>query len=98
MYLTETLQPTSEDLSLLSTNSVTSVIMESPDCNDGVNLLFPQNSENSNAEIVGSMTAAEDHRRLPLHAQHGSPSTSAFPLLSMYATYETSSKVDLWSF
>jgi len=109
----------------------------SADCNDGVNPIFPQNSENSNAAIVGygvtikrygagfdpnsEFTARVLH---VLDANHiawqtqtpkvdvgGGGTIGGFlsmrnmevldvgvPLLSMHATYEMSSKVDLWSY
>ena len=109
----------------------------SADTNDGVNPLFPQNSENSNAAIVSygvtikrygagfdpnsEFTAQVLHI---LDANHISWQTQTpkvdvggggtiggflsmrnmevldigIPLLSMHATYEMSSKVDLWSY
>jgi aspartyl aminopeptidase len=105
--------------------------------NDGVNPIFPQNSENSNAAVVGfgatikrygagfdpnsEFTARVLHL---LDANHiawqtqtpkvdvgGGGTIGGFlsmrnmevldvgiPLLSMHATYEMSSKVDLWSY
>jgi len=109
----------------------------SADCNDGVNPLFPQNSENSNAAVVGygvtikrygagfdpnSEFAARVLRVLnangiawqtqtPKVDVGGGGTIGGFlsmrnmevldvgvPLLSMHATYEMSSKVDVWSF
>ncbi len=109
----------------------------SADCNDGVNPLFPQNSENSNAAIVGygvtmkrygagfdpnsEFTARVLHlldsnhiawqTQTPKVDVGGGGTIGGFlsmrnmevldvgvPLLSMHATYEMSSKVDLWSF
>jgi aspartyl aminopeptidase len=109
----------------------------SADTNDGVNPIFPQNSENSNAAVVGygvtikrygagfdpnsEFTARVLHI---LDANHiawqtqtpkvdvgGGGTIGGFlsqrnmevldigiPLLSMHATYEMSSKVDLWSY
>src|SRR5271163_3147627 len=109
----------------------------SADCNDGVNPLFPQNSENSNAAVVGygvtikkygagfdpnSEFAARVLRVLHTNGiawQTQTPKVDVggggtiggflsmrnmevldvgIPLLSMHATYEMSSKVDLWSY
>jgi aspartyl aminopeptidase len=109
----------------------------SADCNDGVNPLFPQNSENSNAAIVGygvtikrygagfdpnsEFTARVLHvldangiawqTQTPKVDVGGGGTIGEFlsmrnmevldvgvPLLSMHATYEMSSKVDLWSY
>ena len=118
-------------------NAFRNAAVLSADCNDGVNPIFPQNSENSNAAIVGygvtikrygagfdpnsEFTARVLHT---LDANHiawqtqtpkvdvgGGGTIGGFlsmrnmevldvgiPLLSMHATYEMSSKVDLWSF
>jgi aspartyl aminopeptidase len=109
----------------------------SADCNDGVNPLFPGNSENSNAAVVGYGVAikrygagfdpnseftarvlrALDSNKIAWQTQTpkvdvgGGGTIGGFlsqrnmevldvgvPLLSMHATYEMSSKVDLWSF
>jgi len=109
----------------------------SADTNDGVNPLFPQNSENSNAAIVGygvtikrygagfdpnsEFTARVlrilDTNHIAWQTQTpkvdvgGGGTIGGFlsmrnmevldvgiPLLSMHATYEMSSKVDLWSY
>jgi aspartyl aminopeptidase len=109
----------------------------SADCNDGINPLFPQNSEASNAAIVGYGVTIKRYgagfdpnseftaRILRLLDQNhiswqtqtpkvevgGGGTIGGFlsmrnmevldvgiPLLSMHATYEMSSKVDLWSF
>ena len=109
----------------------------SADTNDGVNPLFPQNSENSNAAIVGygvtikrygagfdpnsEFTARVLHildsnhiawqTQTPKVDVGGGGTIGGFlsmrnmevldigiPLLSMHATYEMSSKVDLWSY
>jgi aspartyl aminopeptidase len=109
----------------------------SADCNDGVNPLFPQNSEASNAAIAGygvtikrygagfdpnSEFAARILRLLDatgiawqtqtpkvdvggggtiggfLSARNMEVLDVGVPLLSMHATYEMSSKVDLWSY
>jgi aspartyl aminopeptidase len=109
----------------------------SADTNDGVNPLFPQNSENSNAAIVGygvtikrygagfdpnsEFTATVlkilDSNHIAWQTQTpkvdvgGGGTIGGFlsmrnmevldvgiPLLSMHATYEMSSKVDLWSY
>ena len=109
----------------------------SADTNDGVNPLFPQNSENSNAAIVGygvtikrygagfdpnsEFTAQVLHvldgnkiawqTQTPKVDVGGGGTIGGFlsmrnmevldvgiPLLSMHATYEMSSKVDLWSY
>src|SRR5271156_3045220 len=109
----------------------------SADCNDGVNPLFPQNSENSHAAVVGygvtikkygagfdpnSEFAARVLRvfhtngiawqtQTPKVDVGGGGTIGGFlsmrnmevldvgvPLLSMHATYEMSSKVDLWSY
>jgi aspartyl aminopeptidase len=109
----------------------------SADCNDGVNPLFPQNSENSNAAIVGYGVTIKKYgagfdpnsefaaRTLHLLDTNGiawqtqTPKVDVggggtlggflsmrnmevldvgVPLLSMHATYEMSSKVDLWSY
>jgi aspartyl aminopeptidase len=51
------------------------------------NPLFPQNSESSNAAI-GGFLSMRNMEVLDV----------GIPLLSMHATYEMSSKVDLWSF
>jgi len=109
----------------------------SADTNDGVNPIFPQNSENSNAAIVGygvtikrygagfdpnsEFTARVLHvldsnniawqTQTPKVDVGGGGTIGGFlsmrnmevldvgiPLLSMHATYEMSSKVDLWSY
>lgn len=109
----------------------------SADTNDGVNPIFPQNSENSNAAVVGYGVAIKrygagfdpnsEFTARVLHlldANHiawqtqtpkvdvgGGGTIGGFlsmrnmevidvgiPLLSMHATYEMSSKVDLWSY
>ena len=109
----------------------------SADTNDGVNPLFPQNSENSNAAVVGygvtikrygagfdpnsEFTARVLHildsnhiawqTQTPKVDVGGGGTIGGFlsmrnmevldvgiPLLSMHATYEMSSKVDLWSY
>jgi aspartyl aminopeptidase len=109
----------------------------SADTNDGVNPIFPQNSENSNAAIVGYGVAIKrygagfdpnsEFTARVLHlldANHiawqtqtpkvdvgGGGTIGGFlsmrnmevldvgiPLLSMHATYEMSSKVDVWSY
>jgi aspartyl aminopeptidase len=109
----------------------------SADTNDGVNPLFQQNSENSNAAIVGygvtikrygagfdpnsEFTARVLHildsnhiawqTQTPKVDVGGGGTIGGFlsmrnmevldigiPLLSMHATYEMSSKVDLWSY
>jgi aspartyl aminopeptidase len=109
----------------------------SADCNDGVNPLFPQNSENSNAAIVGygvtikkygagfdpnsefaarilhllDMNGIAWQTQTPKVDVGGGSTIGGFlsmrnmevldvgvPLLSMHATYEMSSKVDLWSY
>ncbi|MFC5862759.1 peptidase M18 [Acidicapsa dinghuensis] len=108
----------------------------SADCNDGVNPLFPGNSENSNSAIVGYGVAVKmygagfnpnseftaqvlhilDSNHIAWQTQTpkvdvgGGGTIGGFlsrrnmevldvgiPLLSMHATYEMSSKVDLWS-
>jgi aspartyl aminopeptidase len=109
----------------------------SADTNDGVNPIFPMNSENSNSAIVGYGVAIKrygagfdpnsEFTARVLHildANHiawqtqtpkvdvgGGGTIGGFlsmrnmevldvgiPLLSMHATYEMSSKVDLWSY
>ena len=109
----------------------------SADTNDGVNPIFPMNSENSNAAVVGYGVAIKrygagfdpnsEFTARVLHildANHiawqtqtpkvdvgGGGTIGGFlsmrnmevldvgiPLLSMHATYEMSSKVDLWSY
>jgi aspartyl aminopeptidase len=109
----------------------------SADTNDGVNPLFPQNSENSNAAIVGYGVTIKrygagfdpnseftarilrilDSNHIAWQTQTpkvdvgGGGTIGGFlsmrnmevldvgiPLLSMHATYEMSSKVDLWSY
>ena len=109
----------------------------SADTNDGVNPIFPQNSENSNAAIVGFGVAIKrygagfdpnseftarilhlmDTNQIAWQTQTpkvdvgGGGTIGGFlsmrnmevldvgiPLLSMHATYEMSSKVDLWSY
>jgi aspartyl aminopeptidase len=118
-------------------NALRNAAVLSADCNDGVNPLFPMNSENSNAAIVGYGVTIKRYgagfdpnseftaRVLKvLDANHiawqtqtpkvdvgGGGTIGGFlsmrnmevldvgvPLLSMHATYEMSSKVDLWSF
>jgi aspartyl aminopeptidase len=118
-------------------NALRNAAVLSADCNDGVNPLFPQNSENSNAAIVGygvtikrygagfdpnsEFTARVlkvlDSNHIAWQTQTpkvdvgGGGTIGGFlsqrnmevldvgiPLLSMHATYEMSSKVDLWSF
>lgn len=118
-------------------NALRNAAVLSADCNDGVNPLFPQNSENSNAAIVGygvtikrygagfdpnsEFTARVlkvlDTNHIAWQTQTpkvdvgGGGTIGGFlsqrnmevldvgvPLLSMHATYEMSSKVDLWSF
>src|SRR5271168_3700505 len=109
----------------------------SADTNDGVNPIFPQNSENSNAAVVGYGVTIKrygagfdpdseftarilrvlDQNHIPWQTQTpkvdvgGGGTIGGFlsmrnmevldvgvPLLSMHATYEMSSKVDLWSY
>lgn len=109
----------------------------SADTNDGVNPIFPQNSENSNSAIVGygatikkygagfdpnseytaRIIALLDQNHIPWQTQTpkvdvgGGGTIGEFlsernmevldtgvPLLSMHATYEMSSKVDLWCY
>ena len=109
----------------------------SADTNDGVNPIFPQNSENSNSAIVGYGVAVKmygagfdpnseftarvlhilDSNHIAWQTQTprvdvgGGGTIGGFlsmrnmevldvgiPLLSMHATYEMSSKVDLWSY
>jgi aspartyl aminopeptidase len=109
----------------------------SADTNDGVNPIFPQNSENSNSAIVGYGVAVKmygagfdpnseftarvlhilDTNHIAWQTQTprvdvgGGGTIGGFlsmrnmevldvgiPLLSMHATYEMSSKVDLWSY
>jgi aspartyl aminopeptidase len=109
----------------------------SADTNDGVNPIFPQNSENSNAAIVGFGVAIKrygagfdpnseftarvlhllDTNQIAWQTQTpkvdvgGGGTIGGFlsmrnmevldvgiPLLSMHATYEMSSKVDVWSY
>ena len=109
----------------------------SADTNDGVNPIFPQNSENSNSSIVGygvaikrygagfdpnsEFTARVLHlldsnyiawqTQAPRVDVGGGGTIGGFlsmrnmevldvgvPLLSMHATYEMSTKVDLWSY
>jgi len=109
----------------------------SADTNDGVNPIFPQNSENSNAAVVGYGVAIKrygagfdpnseftarvlrvlDANNIAWQTQTprvdvgGGGTIGGFlsmrnmevldvgiPLLSMHATYEMSSKVDLWSY
>jgi aspartyl aminopeptidase len=109
----------------------------SADTNDGVNPIFPQNSENSNAAVVGYGVAIKrygagfdpnseftarvlhvlDSNHIAWQTQTpkvdvgGGGTIGGFlsmrnmevldvgiPLLSMHATYEMSSKVDLWSY
>ena len=109
----------------------------SADTNDGVNPIFPQDSENSNAAVVGYGVAIKrygagfdpnseftarvlkvlDSNAIAWQTQTpkvdvgGGGTIGGFlsmrnmevldvgiPLLSMHATYEMSSKVDLWSY
>jgi len=109
----------------------------SADTNDGVNPIFPQNSENSNSAVVGFGVAIKrygagfdpnseftarvlhllDSNHIAWQTQTprvdvgGGGTIGGFlsmrnmevldvgiPLLSMHATYEMSSKVDLWSY
>lgn len=118
-------------------NALAHALVLSADTNDGVNPIFPQNSENSNAAIVGYGVAIKrygagfdpnsEFTARVLHlldANHiawqtqtpkvdvgGGGTIGGFlsmrnmevldvgiPLLSMHATYEMSSKVDLWSY
>jgi aspartyl aminopeptidase len=109
----------------------------SADCNDGVNPIFPQTSERSNAaqlgygvtikrygrgfdansEFTARMRALLDQNQIPWQTQTpkvdvgGGGTIGGFmsaqdmevidfgvPLLSMHATFEMSSKVDVWNF
>jgi aspartyl aminopeptidase len=118
-------------------NALTHAEVLSADTNDGVNPIFPQNSENSNAAIVGfgvaikrygagfdpnsEFTARVLHlldvnhiawqTQTPKVDVGGGGTIGGFlsmrnmevidvgiPLLSMHATYEMSSKIDLWSY
>jgi aspartyl aminopeptidase len=118
-------------------NALRNAAVLSADCNDGINPLFPQNSEPSNSAIVGygvtikrygggfdpnsEFTARilrvldQNHiawqTQTPKVEVGGGGTIGGFlsmrnmevldvgiPLLSMHATYEMSSKVDLWSF
>lgn len=118
-------------------NAMRSAEVLSADCNDGVNPLFPQTSEASNAAIVGYGVTIKrygagfdpnseftarilhllDEKGIPWQTQTpkvevgGGGTIGGFlsmrnmevldvgiPLLSMHATYEMSSKVDLWCF
>ena len=118
-------------------NALRNAAVLSADCNDGVNPLFPGNSENSNAAIVGYGVTIKRYgagfdpnseftarvlkvldtnhvawqTQTPKVDVGGGGTIGGFlsmrnmevldvgiPLLSMHATYEMSSKVDLWSF
>jgi aspartyl aminopeptidase len=118
-------------------NALRNAAVLSADCNDGVNPIFPQNSENSNAAIVGYGVTIKrygagfdpnseftarilrllDANNIAWQTQTpkvdvgGGGTIGGFlsmrnmevldvgvPLLSMHATYEMSSKVDLWSY
>jgi aspartyl aminopeptidase len=109
----------------------------SADCNDGVNPIFPQTSERSNAaqlgygvtikrygrgfdansEFTARLRALLDQNQIPWQTQTpkvdvgGGGTIGGFmsaqdmevidfgvPLLSMHATFEMSSKVDVWNF